>query len=151
MSKKLNIIEAMKMPIGTEFEVIFNGEKMPNNTMKIYRSLEGKKDCKHMDWTCHPKEISMKPYDFLINGVFIPIQQPVSFIEAVADQNNKIMADISELDFPLYVKEKFSEHSYKSIRDMLFLLTNIFSDKGLSKVITKGKWYIEESEVGSDD
>ena len=43
MSKKLNIIEAMKMPIGTMFEVILNGEEFGCVAKILESSVQSKK------------------------------------------------------------------------------------------------------------
>ncbi|AGX43979.1 hypothetical protein [Clostridium saccharobutylicum] len=144
MSKKLNIIEAMKMPIGTEFEVIFNGEKISNNTMIISLALTRTKEYKIIDWKFHPKDTVMKPYDFLINGVFIPIQQPVSFMEVVKTKR-KVKVECEGY---------FKVREYRCLHEILQkIIDNNFGeeDKALNNFITKGKWYIEESGADSND
>ena len=145
MCKKLNIIEAMKMPPYTEFEVEFDGEKILNNTMIIYRSLTGDKECKHMDWKCHPQDTFMKPYDYLINGVFIPIQQPVSFMEAiVAYHKGKIINNKHEIDGKVF--------NHKYVPDGIFYcIKDTDNCAMIADEILNAKWYIEESEELEDE
>jgi hypothetical protein len=148
MSKKLNIIEAMKMPLGTEFEVIFDGKKIPNNTMVIYRSLASDRNTKHIDWKSHPDGTFMKPYDYLINGVFIPIQQPVSFMEVVkSGKKCKVEHELIDTDLTVYSNKKISD--FNDLDWVLFTLTNNQID--IKTIIQEGKWYIEESEVDSNE
>jgi hypothetical protein len=143
--EELNIIEAMKMPVGTEFKVIFNGEKIENNTMIIYRSLGTDKD-KHIDWKCHPQDTFMKPYDFLINGIFIPISKPVSFMEAVSNEKNMIKVDIEDMIVGISDDLKEQLREYNTIGATLYCLSNYFTNESLVKIFQEGKWYIEESE-----
>lgn len=148
--KGLNIIEAIKMPVGTEFEVIFNGEKIENNTMIIYRSL-GDKECKHIDWKCHPQDTFMKPYDFLINGIFIPIQEPVSFMEAINAglEGKMIKVDLTELnekysddEIGTCVLNSYWNNCWSSIKCIFEMLAK--TEKHTNKIINEGKWYIKE-------
>lgn len=134
--KGLNIIEATKMPVGTEFEVIFNGEKIENNTMIIYRSL-GDKECKHIDWKCHPQDTFIKPYDFLINGTFIPIQKPINFSEAIL-HGKKIKVEHS-----LLLTCEMYEH-YFYLKDLIWNLSNDFDTDSIADILTNGNFYIKE-------
>lgn len=142
--KELNIIDAMKMPVGTEFEVIFDNEKIENNTMIIYRSLTSDNECKHMDWKCHPQDTFMKPYDFLINGIFIPVQNPVSFMEAVASEKNMIKVDIEGIIYGMSDNLKEQLREYNTIGATLYCLSNYFTNESLVKIFQEGKWYIED-------
>lgn len=130
-AKELNIIEAMKMPVGTEFEVIFNGEQIENNTMIIYRSLEGDNERKHMDWKSHPQDTYMKPYDFLINGIFIPIEKSVSFMDVVNSDKR------CRVEYPN------APDGYWFLDDMLYWLGNEHSSESCAEIIKNGKWYLE--------
>lgn len=139
---KLNIIEAMKMPIGTEFKVIFNDEVIENNTMIIYQSLDNDKN-KHMDWKCHPKDTFMKPYDFLINGIFIPIEKPVSFQEVI--DKDCILCRVEHEHINSWLSpdsiEKINE--YLEFNKLMELLSELPSDE-LKIVLKYGRWYIKE-------
>ncbi|WP_271814529.1 hypothetical protein [Clostridium beijerinckii] len=151
MSKKLNIIEAMKMPIGTEFEVIFDGKKIPNNTMVIYRSLASDRNTKHIDWKSHPDGTFMKPYDYLINGVFIPIQQPVSFMEAIEEgsEDKKVKVVMDRITFPKHFTDALNK--YMTLNEIFKFMSEHLSRVGIRNVIKEGKWYIEESEADSNE
>ena len=74
MSKELNILQAIEMPVGTEFEVIYkNGLK---NTIKTV--LDGNRNfIKESDGY-----LECTTYNF-VTAKFIPIKKPVSFMEAV--------------------------------------------------------------------
>ena len=150
----------MKMPIGTEFKVIFNGEIIENNTMIIYRSLEGDKN-KHMDWKCHPQDTFMKPYDFIINGIFIPISKPVSFMDIV-DSNKKckvehelitdlLNSDITlkefdndELEYKWFMEYK--NKGYLQINLLMDIVMGFLNAREYKIVIKEGKWYLSDEE-----
>lgn len=83
LSKKLNIIEAMKMPIGTEFEVILNGEN--GCVAKILESRVASK--KQLVWD-NRANTSIFITDSITDATFIPIQQPVSFMEVIESGKN---------------------------------------------------------------
>jgi hypothetical protein len=161
--KGLNIIEAMRMPVGTEFKVIFNGEHIENNTMIIYRSLEGDKGDKdkHMDWKCHPQYTFMKPYDYLINGVFIPIPQPVGFMEVVESNkkckvehelmNDLLNSDITlkefnndELEYKWFLE--YSNKGYLQLNLLMDVVMGFFNAREYKTVIKEGKWYLSDEE-----
>lgn len=150
MSKKLNIIEAMKMPIGTEFEVEFDGEKIPNNTMIVSLDFVGTKEYKTIDWKCHPNDSFMRPFDFLINGVFIPIQQPVSFMEVVNSEKrcrveHRFMKEIKNKNvIETVYNSEFEKGAYLPLNYLMCILggNNIASD--LKQIIKEGKWYLED-------
>lgn len=132
------------MPIGTEFEVIFDGEKIENNTMIIYRSLHDKAT-KHIDWVCHPQDTFMQPYDFLINGVFIPIQQPVSFMEAIeAYSKGKTIKSIEKEDGQIFTYIYIPDDIADCIEDDTHCAMT-------AREILNAKWYIEESEADSNE
>ncbi len=123
MSKELNIIQAMEMPIGTEFiatnETFKTNLKINNdgvltddlNTEKYYISKEN------------------------FNFKFIPVQKPVSFMEA-SDSLERIKV--------IYDKYQINSE-YMNIVELIRLL-NIHlqgSDVKLREVIHYGEWYIE--------
>lgn len=123
--KELNIIEAMKMPIGTEFEVKPSIESCTAPNMYIH---EGKGEA----------ILKLKNGDFvlatesILSATFIPIQQPVSFMEAIISENRiKVVIDNWEFS-DVYMKPS----------EMLTRLGNV-CDKWRIRIIKYGKWYIE--------
>lgn len=152
MNKKLNIIEAMKMPIGTEFEVEFDGEKIPNNTMIVSLDFVGTKEYKTIDWKCHPNDSFMRPFDFLINGVFIPIQQPVSFMEVVnSDKKCRVEHELVSKGFKenedvmmLGWAKSFERGEFIPFNFLMHIIAFYLGWSELRIVILEGKWYLEE-------
>lgn len=136
MSKKLNIIDAMKMPVGTIFEVFDEDGNKDSYNVKVIEVF-GKKDSKKLV-VDNRAYIEIVVSDFISNATFIPTQQPVSFMEAIkASQEGKtIRVYIQDVKYTYYPKDnKFLELSAKETRG------------GLSTAeILDGKWYIEESE-----
>lgn len=140
MSKKLNIIEAMKMPIGTLFEVILNGEEFGCVAKILESSVQSKKQ---LVWDNRANS-SIVVTDAISRAIFTPIQQPVSFMEIVKTKRKvKVECDkyfnIDEYRWLHQILQKIIENNYGN------------EDKALNDFITKGKWYIEESEDDSNE
>lgn len=89
-----------------------------------------------------------------INAKYIPIQQPVSFMEALkADYYKKCKVDFSQLELGDIFKgriEKFS-NKYENFGKLIFDLSNSFPTSILKLILSEGKWYIEESEDCEND
>jgi hypothetical protein len=125
MSKKLNIIEAMKMPVGTLFEVIHE-RKGPNATNVI---LDMDYDNKFLRWKDGGTILMTSDNLF---AVFIPIQQPVSFMDVVGSDKR------CSVEFDNCMPTR-----YESFRDIILILIDSYGESGLKKAIKLGKWYIE--------
>ena len=137
MSKKLNIIEAMKMPIGTEFEVVYKDGAI--DSIKV--TLKAPNGIKFLEWNSGNIVLANNG---IIDATFIPIQQPVSFTEAITS-GKRIKVDVTELNekYDRTILNEYWNNVYISINDILNMLA------GASKrniIILEGKWYIEESE-----
>lgn len=137
MSKKLNIIEAMKMPVGTEFEVEFKDRKKA--IIKVLKSTDF--TCsKVLAWDGNRRSLA-NICDTTLDATFIPIQQPVSFMEAIAK------GKIIRLDHELV--------AHGSIKGNLEFITVYLGQtqesEKLKKIFLEGKWYIEESEAKCDE
>lgn len=142
MSKELNIIEAMKMPVGTEFKVIIDGE-LRENTMKLFSYQDIDKMFKYIDWFSHPKDICLKSYDWLINTKFIPVQKPVDFIKAY--NSKKLIRVEHKLIKPSYDPEIVGiRDDYSSIDTVLYQLTKKFTQQNFRDIIDNGEWFILE-------
>jgi len=136
MSKKLNIIEAMKMPEDTEFKVVYkDGGTRPYN---MFKKCDGFFD-----------EVGAIFCTInIVNATFIPIQQPVSFTEAITS-GKRIKVDVTELnekykDGQWIVLNSYWNNVYFSVDQIL----KMFSEGNTyrNEIILEGKWYIEESE-----
>lgn len=127
--KELNIIEAMEMPIGTEFCVKNEyGEERNSKIIKATCSEVKKK----LVWNDNdnPKVFVTSE---IINAKFIPVQKPVGFMEAIISENRiKVVIDNWEFS-DVYMKPS----------EMLTRLGNV-CDKWRIRIIKYGKWYIEE-------
>lgn len=80
MNKELNILQAIEMPVGTIFKGIntFNKEREV-----VIKENKGRKKLFVINKNVEPKEIELN--DFTAKFKFIPIQKPVSFIEALKE------------------------------------------------------------------
>lgn len=143
MSKKLNITEAMKMPIGTEFEVFSTLNRKADVNM-ILRENENNK--KYLEWVDNEP---LKVFEFLMDTTFIPIQQPVSFMEVVkSDKKCKVEHKLMNCHFDEY---SFNLKGYKFFSNVMETLGDVHTSRELRKIILEGKWYIEEIEADSND
>lgn len=123
--RELNIIEVSKMPNG-EFEVYYPKGKKRDSILKtdLYGNL--------MD--CDGTPFKGAYYNDIIQAKFIPIQKPVSFMEAVTSGKN-----IS------YRHEEaiFSEGNFGDIYDVLETLIECNSKDSIIKILSSECWYIE--------
>lgn len=143
MSKKLNIIEAMKMPIGTKFEVLKEDGIKDICNVKIIEALEKKGSKKLV--VDNRAYIEIVVSDFISTATFIPIQQPVSFMEIVNSDNN------FRVEHKLLEENNIKFEHYVSFSKLFEVLSKKLVSEELKKVIKEGKWYIEESEADSND
>ena len=125
MNKELNIIEAVNMPIGTEFEVFFKSGRKGTQKVIVSEELGSHK----LIWE-DGKDV--KSYGCIINAKFIPVQKPVNFINAVKS-GKRIRAS-----YPGYELCNFY-----TIGDVIRKLS-LMSDEYIREAILNGKWYIEE-------
>jgi hypothetical protein len=145
MSKELNIIQAMEMPVGTEFKIIIYGKEEGEVVLKKFgendTGVTDEASCLY--WKVDSNNIFSLPSKVnvtseTINAKFILIQQPVSFMEAIkASQEGKVIkVNIGARTYTYYPRD------YKWVG-----LIAKGTLEGLSTYeILEGKWYIEESE-----
>jgi hypothetical protein len=137
MSKELNIIEASNMPYGTEFKVKIDCYYKYDDTKRI-------RDNTKMIAINTQEGIRFKEYSdiekaskSLINAIFIPIQQPVSFMEVVnSDKYCKVEHEI--------LKDNTLVKDYSKFDIIMYELSETYESDELRKIILEGKWYIEE-------
>ena len=152
MSKELNILQAFEMPVGTEFKVIRdNGE------------VSGSKAILDMDY--YYKFLKWDDGQWLkltsknLNSKFIPIQKPMSFMEAVKigrkiKVEHNLIDDILSNEKYIYFRsdsshntkalERFRKKEFMSV-DLLFsALGYLFDGSEIAEIVNNGKWYIEE-------
>lgn len=144
MSKELNIIEAMKMPLGTELIIkymdgytrkvaLVESNEVGNNNV-LLKYLDSK------DGESHYVDVHRE----LVEATFIPVSKPVSFMEAV--KNGKLIKVehefICDKNFTSDELEELKE--YQNIDNAMYILSENLDSKQLRRVILNGKWYIEE-------
>lgn len=128
LNKELNIIEASSMPLGTEFKVIFkDGSKCSHivsfGNCKFYQD-------KNVDDSIHV---------LFINATFIPIQQPVSFMEALKS-GKRVRVDIDDL---IFTDIKYKFNTYQRMEELIELMGIELTFTGKKNVILNGRWYVE--------
>lgn len=128
--KELNIIEAMAMPVETEFMA---------NGMKVKICTSSGLKCIKVECTNKYEEII--PTETWINAKFIPIQKPVSFMEAVKS-GKKVKVDYSDIDTD--DNHAFSCEDYRDLASLIFDIVNKNGSKAFKEIILNGKWYIED-------
>ena len=126
MNKELNIIEAVNMPIGTEFEVFFKSGRKDDLKVIVSEVLGSHK----LIWE-DGKDV--KAYGCMINARFVPVPKPVSFIDAVKSGKR------IRVSSPWYKIYDFCD-----IGNVIHKLSLMVSEEYMRKVILNGKWYIEE-------
>ncbi|NRU52379.1 hypothetical protein [Clostridium beijerinckii] len=149
--EELNIIEASNMPYGTEFKVKIDcyykhddACRIRDNTKLIAVNLQsGIKFKEYADIERASKT--------LINAKFIPLQKPVSFMEAINAglEGKMIKVDVTELNEKYRdienctcVLNSYWNNCWSSIKCIFEMLGK--TEKHTSKIINEGKWYIKE-------
>lgn len=139
MNKELNILQAIEMPVGTIFKGIntFNKEREV-----VIKENKGRKKLFVINKNVEPKEIELN--DFTAKFKFIPIQKPVSFIEALeASKEGKRLRVVHDA----YCETKEFKKIGK-LFEMIISANKNFGDEIVNKAIIEnilnGEWYIEE-------
>ena len=125
MNKELNIIEAVNMPICTEFEVFSKSGRKADKKVIVSEVFGSHK----LIWE-DGKDV--KAYSYTINAKFIPVQKPVNFINAVKSGKR---IRVSSPEYELI--------DFCTIGNVIHKLS-LMSEENMRKVILNGKWYIEE-------
>ena len=125
MNKEFNIIEAVNMPICTEFEVFFKSG-IKEDLKAIVCAEAGSHKLIWEDGE------DLKTYDDIMNARFIPVQKPVNFINAVKSRKR---IRVSYFGCELI--------DFCTIGNVIHKLS-LMSEEYMREVILNGKWYIEE-------
>jgi hypothetical protein len=136
----------MKMPIGTEFEVLLNGDKFGCVAKILESSVQSKKQ---LVWDNRANS-SIVVTDSIADAVFKKIQQPVSFMEVV-NSNKKCRVEHTFIDNYSMCDNSLIRSMYKKeyvgLGIVLEGLSKFYNSICLKEIIKNGKWYIEESEA----
>jgi hypothetical protein len=125
MSKELNLIEAMKMPVGTEFEVKYSDSSIATENIII----KEEDSTPYLVWSNNE---DVRVFYDLLDSKFIHIEKPVSFMEVV---NSGKRCKVKHPDMP---------EEYMGLDDMLYCLGGGYDSEECAKIIKEGKWYLEE-------
>lgn len=147
--KELNILQAIEMPVGTEFNItdeennvkviIKSSDEFRN---KLRENSAGFISKKFICWANTGEEITLGDYEASLK--FIPIQKPVSFIKAVeASKEGKRLRVVHDV----YCEAKEFKEIGK-LFEMIIKVNKLFGDETVNKAIIEtilnGEWYIEE-------
>ena len=137
--KELNGFEALCSEVGTEFLVKY--ECGTERKVIVYKDNEGT----FLRYTDINNEFKVSVMDFhkdIVTAKFIPIQKPVSFMEAV-ESGKKISCDVEDL----LINDPTTEFlkGYHYLIDILAKLpTSRVTNIGIKNIILNGKWYVED-------
>lgn len=134
------------MPVGTEFNI----SDEENNVKVIIKSSDefrnklsensaGFISKKFICWANTGEEITLGDYEASLK--FIPIQKPVSFVEAAAKEK-RIKLDISNVNLLEDIKEEFNK--FLALSEVIKIASEKLSSFGLKKIFTEYKWFVEE-------
>ena len=138
MSKELNILQAIEMPVGTEFRVVYKDSikmAIKKTVLDKNRNFVAVSD----------GDLESTTHNF-VTAKFIPIQKPVSFEEAICS-NKRIKVVV-----PKELNDKYSNgitcllndywnNEYETVENILKMLAKHSKREFLIK---ECKWYIEE-------
>lgn len=151
MSKKLNIIEAMKMPLGSQFNIVIEETENTPGFLITNIVLEGNINEKRRAFLNSATDEYLNLFSDYLDATFIPIQQPVSFMEAIEEgsKDKKIKVVMDRITFPKHFADALNQ--YMTLNEIFEYMPKHLSRVGIRNVIKEGKWYIEESEADSND
>ena len=158
MSKELTVQEALKMKVGTRF----NTDK-ETGIVVIKSSIEFKEELREYEWFSSNKFLcwedggkKLELGDWESELKFIPIQKPLTFMEAVKSGGEiRIEHELIDKYKPLmntnYLNDDYLElccntltkGGYLEISDLLCALGYLFRNETVSKILTQGKFYVE--------
>ena len=159
MSKELTIQEALKMSVGTRFNT--NKE---TGIVVIKSSIEFKEELGEYEWFSSNKFLcwedsgkKLELGDWESELKFIPIQKPITFMEAVKSGGrirveHELIDNFKPLMSTNYLNDDYLElccniltkGGYLEISDLLCSLGYLFGNEKVSKILTEGKFYREE-------
>ena len=135
MSKDYNILEAIKMPIGTEFEVVNENGEIEDTKAILISGIDDSAN-KILAWNGY-RNCPLTICDTNLQSKFIKNEKPVSFIEALkAYTNGKNIMCEHNGGCSIY-KNKFCEDNCVNI------LNDDYGDGISVEEILNGEWYIE--------
>ena len=158
MNKELTVQEALKMGVGTRF----NTDK-GTGIVVIKASSEFKEELGEYEWFSSNKFLcwedsgkKLELGDWESELKFIPIQKPITFMEAIKSggrirveheliDNFKPVTNLNYLndDYLELCCNTLTKGGYLEISDLLCALGYLFRNETVSKILTQGKFYVE--------
>ena len=138
MSKELNILQAIEMPVGTEFRVVYKDSikmAIKKTVLDKNRNFVAVSD----------GDLESTTHNF-VTAKFIPIQKPVSFEEAICSNKRIKVVVPKELNYKYsngitcLLNDSWN-NEYKTAENILKMLAKHSKREFLIK---ECKWYIEE-------
>ena len=155
MNRGLTVQGALKMRVGTRFNIDKRtGIVIIKSSSEFEDELE--KDAlkflsnKFLCWEDSGKKLELGNWESELK--FIPIQKPMTFMEAIKS-GGRIRVEHELIDnFNPYLNDDYLElccntltkGGFLEISDLLCALGYLFRNEIVSKILTEGKFYIEE-------
>ena len=135
MSKDYNILEAIKMPIGTEFEVVNENGEIEDTKAILISGIDDSAN-KILAWNGY-RNCPLTICDTNLQSKFIVVEKPVSFIEAIKayTKGRDIMCEHNG-GCSIY-RNKYCEDNCVNI------LNDDYGDGISAEEILNGEWYID--------
>ena len=158
MSKELTIQEALKMGVGTRFNtdketgiVVIKSSSEFKEELGIYAGFLSNK---FLCWEDSGKKLALGDWESELK--FIPIQKPLTFMEAIKSGSrirveHELIDNFKPVTNLNYLNDDYLElccnilikGGYIEINDLLSSLGYLFGNGAISKILTEGKFYIE--------
>ena len=144
MGKELNILQAIEMPVGTEFKIL-NAEKDDKNSAYSKTATVSVSEC-NSKILLGDGEDEFGFNDYIASLKFEVIQKPVSFEEAICSNKRIKVVVPKELNYKYrngitcLLNDNWN-NKYKTVNNILKMLVEHEKKEVLIK---KCKWYIEE-------
>ena len=144
MSKELNILQAIEMPVGTEFKIL-NAEKDDKNGAYSKTAIVSVSECNSKILLGDGVD-EFGFNDYIAGLKFEVIQKPVSFEEAICSNRRIKVVVPKELNYKYKngitcLLNNNWNNKYETVENILKMLAE---HKKKEVLIKKCKWYIEE-------
>ena len=144
MSKELNILQAIEMPVGTEFKIL-NAEKDDKNNAYSNTAIVSVNECNSKILLGDGVD-EFGFNDYIASLKFEVIQKPVSFEEAICSNKRIKVVVPKELNYKYrngitcLLNDSWN-NEYETVKNIL----NMLAEHSKREVLIKEcKWYIEE-------
>jgi hypothetical protein len=154
MRKELNIIETMKMPVGTKFEVYNKYGNKDNRIAKIIKDSSNETE-KILMWD-NRAIIKITMTNYITDAIFIQIPQSVSFMEALASDKkcnvkseiiSKVYSKISQTSYvQADIVKNILDGKFDYINSIIYAISGYMGSSDWEELIKNGEFYLENEE-----